>query len=216
MRARDRLAAGCPSRRFVALGCASLLALAARAALAESPAMSACPTQFFLTGNLAVNSNFESPSPGIPVGQQTCWRPGLPVPPPSAAGGWFMHSSNQGDRVCSQLLASTAPEPNGTNMLRFTAGGNEGGIYQTVTAPVNSTYMFSVWVYVLSGQVAIQSSANVGGPVAWSTKIGQWEQLRVCNNTLWPADSILVYNQDPNGGSFYVDRVELREIPNVD
>jgi hypothetical protein len=171
---------------------------------------------FFLTGNLAVNSNFESPAPGVPVGQQTCWRPGLPTPPASAAAGWTMHSSNQGDRVCSQLMPSTAPEPNGTNMLRFSAGGNEGGVFQSVTAPINSTYMFSVWVYVVSGQVGVQSSAGVGGPVAWTTKTGQWEQLRVCNNQLHTADTIVIYNQDPNGGVFFVDRAEFREIPNLD
>jgi hypothetical protein len=204
------------SSRLAAL-IGSVLALAsAGTALADSPAMSQCPTQFFLTGNLALNSNFEAPAPGIPIGQTTCWAPGLPTPPPSAAKSWTMHTSNDQDRICSQLLLSTAPEPNGTYMLKFTAGGNEGGVFQPVTANVNSTYMFSVWVYVLSGQVAVASSGTVGGPQAWSTKLGQWEQLRVCNNLLWPADSILIYNEDPNGGAFYVDRVEFREIPNVD
>ena len=67
-----------------------------------------------------------------------------------------------------------------------------------------------------AGQVAIQSSAGVGGPAAWTTTQGQWEELRVCNNSLFGADHIVVYNQDPNGGAFYVDRVEVREIPNVD
>src|SRR5262245_11916921 len=182
----------------------SVLALLSGAPLADSPFMSQCPTQFFLTGNLAGNSNFEAPAPGIPVGQTTCWIPGLPAQ--SAAAGWTMHSSNAQDRVCSQLLPSTAPEPNGTLMLKFIAGGNEGGVFQNFTGNINSTYMFSVWVYVLSGQVAVASSCCVGGPVAWSTKIGQWEELRVCNNLLWPADSLVVYNEDPNGGSFYVDR----------
>jgi hypothetical protein len=185
-------------------------------ALADSPAMTSCPTMFFLSGNLALNSNFESPAPNIPVGQTTCWHTGLPTPPPSAAAGWTMHTSNDQDRVCSQLLPSTAPEPNGNLMLKFVAGGNEGGIFQNVTGNINSTYMFSVWVYVLSGQVAVQSSGGVGGPNAWSTKIGQWEQLRVCNNLLHTADALVIYNQDPNGGAFYVDRVEFREIPNVD
>ena len=202
------------SSRLAALTGFVLALLSGGIARADSPAMSACPTMFFLTGNLAVNSNFEAPAPGIPVGQTTCWIPGLPAQ--SAAAGWTMHSSNDQDRVCSQLLPSTAPEPNGTLMLRFVAGGNEGGVFQPVTGNINSTYMFSVWVYVLSGQVAVNSSGGVGGPVAWSTKIGQWEQLRVCNNLLHTADSLVVYNQDPNGGAFYVDRAEFREIPNVD
>jgi len=205
-----------PGFHLAALAGSALALLSGGTALADSPAMSSCPTQFFLTGNLAPNSNFETPAPGIPVGQTTCWAQGLPTPPPSAANGWTMHTSNDQDRVCSQLLPTTAPEPNGNLMLKFIAGGNEGGIFWNFTGNVNSTYMFSAWVYVLSGQVAVQSSGGVGGPNAWSTKIGQWEQLRVCNNLLHTADALVIYNQDPNGGAFYVDRVEFREIPNVD
>jgi hypothetical protein len=171
---------------------------------------------FFLGGALGSNTNFEAPSPGIPAGTLTCWVPGLPTPPPSAAANWTMHTSNDADRVCSQLVPSTTPGPHGTYMLRFVAGGNEGGVFQSLTVPPSGQYMFSVWVFVLSGQVAVQSSAGVGGPVAWTTKINQWEQLRVCNNSLFPADTMVVYNQEPNGGSFYIDRVELREIPNTD
>jgi hypothetical protein len=198
-----------------ALALASMV-LPGASAWAASPAMSQCPTQFFLSGNVASNVSFEVPTPGIPIGTTTCWRPGLPTPPPAAAATWFMHSSNSGARVCSQLLPSTAPGPHGINMLKFVAGGNEGGIYQALTVPPNGNYMLSVWVYVLSGQVAIQSSAGVGGPAAWTTTQGQWEELRVCNNSLFGADNIVLYNQDPNGGVFYVDRVEVREIPNLD
>jgi hypothetical protein len=68
-------------------------------------------------------------------------------------------------------------------------------------------------VYVKSGQVAIQSSATTGGPVAWSSKTGEWEQLRVCNNSQFGADQLVIYNQASAGGKFYVDRVGLREIP---
>jgi len=98
-------------------------------------------------------------------------------------------------------------------MLRFIAGGNEGGVYQLTPLPVDKAYMFSVWVLVRRGQVAIQSNGMTGGPVAWSTKRGEWEQLRVCTNSLFSTNLLVVYNQDPNGGEFYVDRVELREIP---
>jgi hypothetical protein len=76
--------------------------------------------------------------------------------------------------------------------------------------------MFSVWVFVRTGQVAIQSNATTGGPVAWSTKKGQWEQLRVCTNSQFSTNTLVVYNQDPNGGTFFVDRAELREIPTLE
>jgi hypothetical protein len=121
-----------PRFHLAALAGSALALVSGGTALADSPAMTSCPTQFFLTGNLAPNSNFETPAPSIPVGHATCWAQGLPTPPPSAANGWTMHTSNDQDRVCSQLLPSTAPEP--TNlMLKFIAGGNEGGVFELKT-----------------------------------------------------------------------------------
>lgn len=200
------------SIRSIALT-AALLAADAGSALAQSPAASSCPTQFFLSGELAPNPSFETEGP---AGPQTCWTNGDPTPPPSAADGWFMHSSNSGDTVCSRLAPSSAPGPGGQKMLIFRAGGNEGGVYQYVNTSPNKSYMFSVWVFVRKGQVAIQSNDFVGGPVAWSTKQGEWEQLRVCNNSHFSANALVVYNQDPNGGEFAVDRAELREIPTLE
>src|SRR5262249_20919738 len=155
---------------------------------AASPAASACPPMFFLSDNLAQNPSFEHPGPD---GPQTCWEQGDPAPPPSAAAEWFMHSSNAGAKVCSRLVPSTTPGPSGARMLRFVAGGNEGGVYQYVTLPPEKSYMFSVWVLVRSGQVAIQSNAITGGPVAWSTKHGEWEQLRVCTNSLFSTNALV-------------------------
>ena len=38
----------------------------------------------------------------------------------------------------------------------------------------------------------------------------------MCTNSLAVTDILTIYNQDPAGGVFYVDRVELREIPIVE
>lgn len=178
-------------------------------ALAASPAAPACPPISFLSGNLAQHPGFEAAGPDGPA---VVWQDGDPVPPPSAAAGWLMHTSNDRATVASQLTPSTAPGPHGTYMLQFWAGGNEGGIFQNLDLPPDKTYMFSVWVLVRRGQVAIQSNGGVGGPVAWSTRRGEWEELRVCTNSLFSTNSLVIYNQDPNGGAFFVDRVELREI----
>jgi hypothetical protein len=202
-----------PKRFPTALGLA--LALTVPAAQGESPAASACPPMSFLSDNLAENASFEVPDAGVPLGTETCWQNGDPTLP-SAADGWFMHSSNDGATVCSRLVSSTAPNSAGTRMLRFTAGGNEGGVFQNLDLDPEKSYMFSVWVFVRTGQVAIQSNAFTGGPVAWSTKHGQWEQLRVCTNSLFSTNSLVVYNQDPAGGAFFVDRAELREIPTLE
>lgn len=200
------------SRRSIVLT-AALCAAAAGNVLAQSPAASSCPPQFFLSGELAADPSFETAGP---AGPRTCWKNGDPAPAQSAADGWFMHTSNDADTVCSWLVPTTAPDPSGQKMLLFRAGGNEGGVYQYVNTSPNKSYMFSVWVFVRKGQVAIQSNDFVGGPVAWSTKQGEWEQLRVCNNSQFSANAMVVYNQDPNGGEFAVDRVEMREISQLE
>lgn len=124
-----------------------------------------------------------------------------------------MHTSGPpGDRVASQLRQTTVPGPGGSRMLRFIAGGNEGGIVQQLpSAPPK--LMFSAWVFVRRGRVAMQANSGTQGPVAWSTKHNQWEQLRVCTDGTVPTGFFAIYNQDAAGGEFFVDRVEIRPTP---
>lgn len=201
-----------PKPRHLAAAAALLASL--NAADAASPAASSCPDYFFnTTTNYAQNPNFEIAAPDTPSGQWKCWRKGDPSPVGSAVGGWMMHSNNLNATVCSAQLPGGSPGPSGSKLLAFQAGANEGGIYQDVKLDPRKAYMFSVWVYVRSGHVAIQSNSTTGGPVAWTSKIGEWEQLRVCTNSLWSTNQLVVYNQAGTGGTFYVDRVEVREIP---
>ncbi|HEY0820177.1 MAG TPA: hypothetical protein VGD46_15430, partial [Rhizobacter sp.] len=79
--------------RAVALASALSVAFATTAQ-AASPAASACPDYFFLSGNLALNPNFEVPAAGVPIGSAKCWQNGDPSPVTSAAANWQMHSSN--------------------------------------------------------------------------------------------------------------------------
>lgn len=201
-----------PSRSWPALLCAA--AVTVPAAQAQSPANIVCPDYVFLSGNLAANADFETPAPGTVPPQAVCWTLGDPSPPPSAADGWLMHSSNSGARVCSRLLPSTAPgAAPGSRMLMFMAGGNEGGVYQATGAVPGKSYVFSAWVKVLKGQVAMQPNGGNQGPASWSSKVGEWEQLRVCTNAGGDASSLVIYNQDAAGGTYLVDRVEFREMP---
>ena len=186
------------------------LCLVVGAASAGPAANTYCPPSGFLNAtNYALNPSFETLGPnGSPVN----WQNGQPVPAPSAAASWFMHSSNAGAAVSSQLVPTTVPGPGGVRMLRYVAGSNEGGVYQLIpNSPVKM--MFSVWVMVRRGQVAIQAQGGPTGPVAWSTKRGEWEQLRVCTDGTVPTNMMVIYNQDPAGGEFYIDRVEARAIP---
>ncbi len=203
---------------FLGLAAASALALACATAMAQSSAASQCPGFSISPTNVAANPGFELPAPSVPSGESTCWRNGNPLPANAAAAGWLMHSSNDGARVCSRLVDSTAPGANGRRMLAFKAGSNEGGIYQDVRGIVDPAraYMFSAWVFVRNGKVGMSGTNGVGGPASFTTKVGEWEQLRVCTNSRAVTDILTIYNQDPAGGTFFVDRVELREIPIVE
>lgn len=207
-----------PARRALCLATALAMFLPSVHA-ASSPAASACPDYFFMgvpSGspgiNLAVNPSFEVATPGLP-GPKACWSRGDPANPPSAAAGWIMHTNNDQASICTFLVPSEPIGPTGARMLAVRAGAHEGGVFQDHRLDPAKAYMFSVWVKVYKGKVAIQSNSSTGGPVSWTTKIGEWEQLRVCTNSMSSTNSLIVYNQAAEGGSFVVDRVELIEIP---
>lgn len=171
------------------------------------PAAADCPPQFFVTGiNLAKNPSFET-GPG----PQT-WPPG-PTPPPSAAKGWFMHTDNFNAKVSSSLVATNVPGPGGLRMLSFQTGGAEGGVYQVLpSAP--SRVMFSVWVKVSKGLVTIGANTTTGmTPTSSSTKLNEWEQLRVCTDGTFPTGYFFILNEAVGGGAFVADRVEIKQIP---
>jgi hypothetical protein len=111
----------------------------------------------------------------------------------SAAANWLVHSSNEHAVVTTELLPTTVPIPPGYAMC-------------------------SVWVFVKSGHVQMGVNSTNLGPVAWSEKHNEWEELRVCTGydcvgkQKTPVDSVYIYNEDQKGGEFYVDRVELRRI----
>lgn len=174
------------------------------------PAATQCPPYGFVnTTNLAKNPSFEVAGPN---GPSTSWQSGGPNTPPSAANNWLMHSSNQSASVQSNLAPTNVPGPGGSRMLHFVAGGNEGGIYQLLQ-PSPAKVMFSAWVFVRRGHVAVQADGGNQGPTSWSTKKGEWEQLRVCTDGTLPTGMFIVFNEDPNGGDFFVDRAEIRETP---
>lgn len=173
-------------------------------------AATACPPFSFIGAtNLAKNPSFEIVGP---KGSPTSWHSGDPIPPPSAARFWLMHTNDAGATVASKLRPSTVPGPGGARMLHFRAGGNEGGIVQQLsTAPAK--LMFSAWVYVRRGRVVLAANSGTQGPAAWSTKHDEWEQLRVCTDGTVSTGFFSIYNQNPAGGDFFVDRVEIRETP---
>lgn len=168
-----------------------------------------CPPYSFVNNiNLAKNPAFEVAGPN---GPSVNWQAGGPNTPPSAANNWLMHSSNSNAPVSSDLVPTSLPG-GGSKMLHFVAGGNEGGIYQlSPSAPAK--VMFSIWVLVKRGQVAVQASGGNQGPTSWSTRHGEWEQLRVCTDGTVPTGMFIIWNEDASGGEFFVDRAEIRQTP---
>jgi hypothetical protein len=196
-------------RRTVKKHCIAVAVCSALLPLVSSAAPSAathCPPMNVGTVNLAINSSFEV------CGVQKNWKNGDLLPAASAASGWYMHSDNNGVPVMSECVATHAPGPSGTKMLHYEASGAEGGIYQDL-ANAPAKVMLSAWVFVRKGHVSMQAQAGNTGPGAWSTKIGQWQQLRVCSDGTVPTGMWSIYNSDPAGGEFYVDRVEVLQIP---
>jgi hypothetical protein len=175
---------------------------------AEPAAATICPPWGFVdhpnnSVNLAKNPSFERC-----IGPQS----GNGQFPPSAAADWVMHTDNFNAMVSSECVTTHAPGPNGAKMLHFTAGGGEGGVIQFMASPPPKV-MFSAWVFVRKGFVQIQPHGGAGGPVAHSSKRGEWEQLRVCSDGTVATDAYVILNQDPAGGEFYVDRVEVKALP---
>ena len=131
-----------------------------------------------------------------------------------------MHSDNVGSAIATSLaspstvLFGTDPAK-GARMLRVVAGGAEGGVFQPLAAPRTGKVMVSAWVYVVRGRAVLVINSTNLGPHAWSSKTGQWEVLRVCNSAGAPVErvSIATPQPAPGGGEFYVDRVEVRQVP---
>ncbi len=158
--------------------------------------------------NLAQNPGFE-----ISCNPASCTEGNCGA---SAALHWRLHAGDhQGAfTTTSCVTPSQVPEKGGQKMLRVTTNGPEGGVWQALT-PSSKNTMLSVWVRVRTGQVVIQLHTNElqaggPGPKAWSTKQGEWEQLRICSADGVNVDRIVIYNQDLRSSIFDIDRVEVK------
>jgi hypothetical protein len=194
-----------------------LLSAATRLDLSAQCTTVCPPVSFASDRNYAPNPDFEfvgpcGPNAWIAGGGGNCILGGVPW---SAAQGWRLHGDNFGSLVQSTWEPSTLPIGGLGRMLHIRAKGPESGVFQHFVMPPGAhTVMFSAWVKVMSGNAAIGTNAMVNaGPYAFSTKIGEWEQLRVCTSGN-PADMLFIYNENfaTGVGEFYVDRVEVRVI----
>jgi hypothetical protein len=197
-------------RHIAVLALVALALVIPAIARAEPASATICPPMSFPNPqqNLASNPSFELGSANAVSCQGASCNP----PPPSAATDWKMHSDNSGSKITTKLVPSKVPEKGGKWMLQVIATGNESGVFQQLT-PSNARRMFSAWVRVRKGQVELQLQGGTAGPAALSTKIGEWEELRICTDGTVTSDLILIYNQALGGGTFEVDRVEVRDTP---
>jgi hypothetical protein len=129
--------------------------------------------------NLVKNPNFETVGPcgtfaWTSYGSANCGFT-------SAAADWKLHGDNYGHPLRSYFVApSDLPLSGYSGMLRIIAAGNESGVYQLLPAGLTKV-VASVWVKVIKGHVAFQTNGGTTGPVSWSTKINEWELLRVAS-----------------------------------
>lgn len=189
--------------------CICSVALTLQSSLWAQAALT-CPAYTPPAGpNLALNPDFETVGP---CGSTTHWVMGNGnCGTNSAALNWTIHSSNTQTAVSTYWVNTALPIGGQTKMLRIIAAGNESGVFQLL--PVGPTaVMVSVWVYVRRGHVALQATAGNTGPTSWNIKKNQWEELRVCTDGTVPVDTVVIYNEDPAGGDFLVDRVEATAI----
>ena len=101
-------------------------------------------------------------------------------------------------------------------MLYIRTGGNEGGVIQTFSSehPGSAKIIGAAWVFVRHGNAQIGIHAD-GVPTvsAFSTKVGEWELLKVCSDGNSTNSMFFVINQDANGGDFYIDAAAIIVSP---
>ena len=159
--------------------------------------------------NLVLNPDFETVGP---CGAVTQWAMGNGnCGTNSAALNWNIHSSNQQTFIATAWVQTSLPIGGQAKMLRIVAKGNESGVWQTLPAGLTKV-MATAWVNVRRGHVVMQATAGTTGPNSWNSKMNEWEELRVCTDGTVPVDTILVYTEDPTGGDFLVDRIEVKAI----
>ena len=202
-----------------------LLGVIPHVAVAQSTV--SCPPRAYADAqNYAQNPSFETPTGGNNINATTSTTFSGPMSatfPPSAAADWTVHNHTTGktgsqiktDWINTFRLYSDKDAPPayqaGIKMIQISTIGPEGGINQQLPAGLNKI-MISAWVFVIKGQVALRANGSSEGPAAWSTKKWEWDVLRICTDGTSPVGLLTLWNEDPQGGEFSVDRVEVRKL----
>jgi len=180
-------------------------------------ALSAIAIVGFANGQV-VNGSFETTAAGGPnstlVNSDGSNQTGL-----SGADGWSTFLYSAGVLDTNQVPAGTqAPllAGQGNFMLYVSNSGATGGIYQDPNLPAGTTY--TAYVYVVSGEVALQSFDGNYDTSAIATATGAWQQLSI--TTTFDGASILIGTDNFNSGAvssgpsqYYVDLVEAQAVP---
>jgi len=176
--------------------------------------------------NLVLNPSFELIGPD---GADTSLGPAASPPDfPSAALDWMIWNNatltpttstaycanGSADPAC-KVGAFQPPAIDGTHTLHVVTDSSSSGVFQQFL-PLNAGPMdvvWSIWIYVVSGQVAV-AVGNGGGthPVGAgqiTSTTGVWQQLNSHNDpTNSPANEITIYSASA-GANFYVDAADV-------
>jgi hypothetical protein len=160
--------------------------------------------QPLFANNLLQNPNFEVVgSNGVLVN-----LPGAPAPFESPAKFWNLHTSNNNAPLSSRMLPSNGP--NAPRMIEVRCGGNEGGVFQKFNPNGHKKVVVTAYVKVVTGNV--QLGVGVDGFTSQTVSVGptnNWEKLSFVTDGTKLNNWVWVYNQNPNGGLFFVDFVSI-------
>jgi hypothetical protein len=176
--------------------------------------------------NLVLNPSFELIGPD---GADTSLGPAASPPDaPSGAASWLIWNNAgltpttstadcvnaSADPAC-KVGAFQPSAIDGTHTLHVVTDSSSSGVYQQFlplnTGPIDVAW--SIWIYVISGQVAVAVGNGGGthpaGVDQLTSTTGSWQQLNSHNDpTNSPANEITVYSVSP-GANFYVDLADV-------
>lgn len=178
------------------------------------------------SANLLFNPGFEVPDPNIPSGfidhgsQNASWFAGWGT----AAASWPATSNDPNYGAIATWLHSGVAHGGSTSMLVSATTAN-GGIAQQYLPQGQETpshQRFSVWLYVVAGDVRIGIGNGATGfnfQSADPSKINQWQLVSVCappaprdgSNT----NEVLIYTANGGPAVFYVDDASVTTPTNI-
>lgn len=94
--------------------------------------------------------------------------------------------------------------------LHISAGGDAEGVQQSVTLSDATDYVWSVWVFTITGTMRLRADIGASEVVEDSTKTGEWERLVKAATTDGTACRIILHRASEGAaGYFWMPQLEI-------